>query len=314
MNVTDNKKGYTASELLKTDFPDPIWVVPGLLPEGVTLACGKPKIGKSFLVLGIALELAYGSKVLSTLEVNPTEVLYLALEDSPRRLKSRIRKMISFARPPDNLHLNPKWQKADKGGLDELNLWLDEHPDVKLVIIDTLERIRPIRKPRGDIYSQDYNAIECLKTIADQRSIAILAVHHLRKGESDDPLEMISGSFGLSGAADTLMVLRRERGRADAFLYVTGRDLEDIEYALKFDPEYTSWEIIGPAHEYKMSEARQEIINYLIAAGQPVRPKHIADALGMNHSTIRGILSKMLRDGQVIQPVDHKYTVNNINS
>ena len=110
-----------------------------------------------------------------------------------------------------------------------------------------------MQKRNSNIYSDDYAAVERLKNLADSRSIAFLAVHHLRKMESDDPLDMISGSTGLTGAADSLAILKRERGSADAFLYVTGRDVIENDYALKFDEDFCRWKILGNAEQFKMS-------------------------------------------------------------
>ncbi len=183
-----------------------------------------------------------------------------------------------------------------------------------MVIIDTLERFRPVLRRNRGMYSDDYDAIERLKRIADSRSIALLLVHHLRKMESDDPLDMISGSTGLSGAADSLAILKRERGSADAFLYVTGRDVIENDYALKFDNDFCRWKIIGNAQEFKMSESRLDIIGYLRRIGEPKSAKEISEATGKNYSTTRSLLSKMVAEGQLFQPEEGLYYINNINT
>jgi hypothetical protein len=306
-------EGYTASELMQIDFPEPVWVIPNLLPQGLTLLCGKPKMGKSFLALNVALDLSSGSKVLGKIPINPIAVLYLALEDTYRRLKGRLSEMIFGAFAPENLYFYTQWDKVDQGGIEQLEDWLNQHPDVKLVIIDTFERFRPAQK-RNNLYSDDYAAVERLKNIADTRSIALLVVHHLRKMESDDPLDMISGSTGLSGAADSLAILKRERGSADAFLYVTGRDVIENDYALKFDNDFCRWKIIGNAQEFKMSESRMQIIRYMTNVGQPKSAKEISEATGKNYSTIRSLLSKMVAEGQLFQPEEGLYYINNINT
>jgi hypothetical protein len=313
-NTSKQNKGYTASELMQIDFPEPVWVVPNLLPQGLTLLCGKPKMGKSFLALNIALDLSSGSNVLGKIPINPIAVLYLALEDTYRRLKGRLSEMIFGASAPENLHFYTQWDKVDQGGIEQLEDWLNQHSDVKLVILDTFERFRPAQKRNLNIYSDDYAAVERLKNIADSRSIAFLVVHHLRKMESDDPLDMISGSTGLSGAADSLAILKRERGSADAFLYVTGRDVIENDYALKFDNDFCRWKIMGNAHEYKMSESRMQIIRYLTNVGQPKSAKEISEATGKNYSTIRSLLSKMVADGQLFQPEEGLYYINNVNT
>jgi RecA-family ATPase len=302
-------RAFTAAELMKTEFQEPVWIVQGLLPEGLMLLVGKPKMGKSFLALNIAVQLAMGSKVLDNMPVEPTAVLYLALEDNFRRLRSRLWEMLFESQAPDNLHLFTNWKKADQGGLQDLETWLDGHPDVKLVILDTLERIRRQTNSLKRWYSEDYEAIQELKRIADSRSICVLAAHHLRKAHSDDPLEMISGSTGLTGAADTIAVLTRQRGQADAFLYITGRDIEETDLALSFDKDFVTWRVMGDAKDFKTTKSRYEILEHLRQAGVPQRPKQISEALGKNSNTVRVLLSRMVRDGQLAQPEDGYYVL-----
>ena len=150
--ISSDNKGYTASELMQMDFPEPVWVVPNLLPQGLTLLCGKPKMGKSFLALNTALDLSSGSRVLGKIQINPIAVLYLALEDTYRRLKGRLSEMIFGASAPENLYFYTQWDKVDQGGFEQLEDWLNQHPDVKLVIIDTFERFRPAQKKNLNMY------------------------------------------------------------------------------------------------------------------------------------------------------------------
>jgi len=307
--MTASNRCYTAADLFQTDFPDPVWVVPSLLPEGLGLLCGKPKVGKSFLALNIAVELAEGGEVLGSIPTQPASVLYLALEDNPRRLKSRLQEMLFDTAPPANLLFYTEWRKADQGGLLDLENVLNQRPDIKLVIIDTLERFRPNSNSRKKLYAEDYEAIQGLKKIADARSISILVVHHLRKATSDDPLDMVSGSTGLSGAADTIAVLTRKRGQADAFLYITGRDIEETEFALNFNTDFVRWQILGDGKEFKTSDSRYQILQHLRQTGSPQSPKEIAQALSKNDSTVRVMLSKMLKEGQLTQPAEGKYYI-----
>lgn len=234
--------GFTAAELISQDFPEPRWVIPSLLPEGLTILGGKPKIGKSWLALGIAVATAAGERTLGCMQTEPGDVLYLVLEDTPRRLKSRLVSVLQGGKAPCNLYLYTAWSKLDQDALLQLSAWLLQHPATKLIIIDTLQKIRQAQKNNG-LYAQDYEALEGLKALADDKRIAILVIHHLKKGSENDLVDLLSGTTGLSGAADAVWILKRERGTADAALYATGRDFEEQELALEFNRETTSWHI-----------------------------------------------------------------------
>ena len=124
------------------------------------------------------------------------------------------------------MHIATEWPRLDEGGVEVLEDWLRDHPDARLIVIDTLAKVRPRIKGQN-IYQEDYAALEELLSLAAEHSVAIIVVHHLRKMGADDPLDEISGSTGLSGEVDEALILKRERGRADAFLHVTGREIEE---------------------------------------------------------------------------------------
>jgi hypothetical protein len=214
--------GFTAADLAAMQFPPQRWAVPNLLPEGLTMLAGKAKMGKSWMGLGVALAIATGGKAFGTVDVDQGEVLYLALEDKPRRLQDRLLKMLRVA-PPRTLYFHTQWPRLGAGGEDRLREWIESHPEARLIVIDTLKMIKPETKGNRNAYDVDYESVRPLIEITNQYNIAILVIHHMRKAEADDPIDEISGSIGLSAGVDGLMVLRRERGAADAFLYVDGR-------------------------------------------------------------------------------------------
>lgn len=290
----------TAAELLARDFPDPRWIVPGLLPEGATLLAGRPKMGKSWLALGLALSVASGGVALSKLQVQQGETLYLALEDTPRRLKKRLEMMLHGEPAPDGLHLATAWPRLHEDGLAHLEGFIAQHPATRLIIIDTLAKVRAPANSDAGLYADDYAALSGLKALADAHGIAVLVVHHLNKRTpTDDPLDAVSGTTGLTGCADSVWVLRRERGRADANLLVTGRDFEEQDLALQFDASLGLWILLGSTEEYRMSRERQEIIALLTDAGSPMRPKEIAATLGKNENTTRRLLMELAKAGLV---------------
>ena len=303
------KSPVTAEELLSMAFPEPRWTVPGILPEGATILAGKPKMGKSWLALGIAGAVASGGVALGKGRVEQGSVLYLALEDNLRRLQSRLKKHLRGGAPSRNLELVTEWPRLDDGGLEALEAWLTSHPDARLIIIDTLEKVRGKRAGKNP-YGEDYEAVKPLLSLAARHNVAVLIVHHLRKQGAEDPLDEVSGSTGLTGGVDGVLVLKRERGRADAYLHVTGRDIEDDqELALQWAKDTATWTIAGEAEEYRMSRERQEIIDCLRSAGEPMGPKEVSEALGKPHNNIKQLLYKMGNDGVIRNIGGGKYVV-----
>jgi hypothetical protein len=305
-------KTFTAAELLALDLPPVAPVVEGLLHEGVTVFAGKPKMGKSWMMLALAIAVATGDKVLGNLPVQQGEVLYLALEDNLRRLKQRTKKLFG-QQPPAGLHLAIDWPRLDEGGLQALDEFLAERPDIKLVIGDTLARLKPQASGRRTQYDEDRRAGDLLIPLAAKHGVAIVLVHHLREMQSEDPLDMIHDSAGLTGGVDSALVLKRLRGEADAYLYGDGRDYENpVELALKWKAITATWTIIGDAGEYTMSEERRAILSVVKSADKPLSPKEITERLNasgvkMEDGSVREMLSQMAKDGQIKNPRRGQY-------
>src|SRR5215218_397230 len=301
------KNAVRATELMAIEFPEPRWIVPGIVPEGTTILAGKPKMGKSWLALGTSVAVAAGGVALGTKRVDRGAVLYLALEDNPRRLQSRLKKLLSGGTAPEGLELATLWPRLGDGGLEALEAWLNAHPDARLVVIDTLAKFRAGQAGKN-IYKEDYEAVEPLVELAADHNVAVLIVHHLRKLGADDPLDQVSGSIGLTGGAEGALVLNRERGRADAYLYVTGRDIEEEkELALSWDSTTATWKIVGEAEEYRHSKERQEIDECLRALGEPAGPKEVSEALGKPYNNVKQLIWKMDRDGDLRSVGGGKY-------
>lgn len=286
-----------ASTILSNNYPEPKFAVKGIIPEGVTFLAGPPKLGKSIMALGIAVAVASGGKALSTYDVDQGDVLYLALEDSERRIQTRLREMIK-GNIPDRLSICTEWPRLNAGGLEAIDRWITTHKDARLIIIDTLKMLRPISNGRENIYESDYDVIQPLTKIAAQR-VALNIVHHTRKALADDPLATVSGSYGLTGAADGVLVLKRARGKADATLSVIGRDVEEQDIALEFSPKLFQWSALGPAVEVQRSRERQEIIDLLSKSESTYQPKEIAEILAKPQDTVRQRLYKMVVAGEI---------------
>jgi len=305
---------FTAAELLAEDLPPVRWTVPGVLPEGVTLLAGKPKLGKSWLALGLAVAVASGRTALGARQVERGDILYLGLEDNRRRLQKRLRKILAGHVAPDGLHIATEWSRMDEGGAEALERWLRGHPEARLVVVDIFKRVRPCTSANRSVYDADYEALESMQRLAGEHGVAILVVHHTRKLAAVDPVDEVSGSTGLSGGADAIWVLKRDRGRADAYLHVTGREVEEeAELALRWDTDLASWTLVGDAEEYRLSDERRAVLGVLGRAGGPMSPKEIAEALDRSHGSVKVLLGQMIKAGQVANPLYGKYALPSAN-
>ena len=235
------------------------FVVDTLLSQGLHILAGSPKVGKSWLALWLAVMVAKGDPVWG-MGVKQGTTLYLCLEDSTLRIQNRLFEITEDA--PASVHFTTNSDTLGKGLEEQLRAFLSEHPDTVLVIIDTLQMIRGTGY--DNTYANDYRDLSALKRIADAHGIAILLVHHLRKMNDDDPMNMISGTTGLSGATDSNFVLRKSQRRENtATLYCTGRDIPYRELALEFDGEDHVWKLLSDDCEQK--EQPNERILFLLS-------------------------------------------------
>jgi hypothetical protein len=301
------RTSWTADQLMAAQFPPPRWAVPGVLAEGVNLLAGPPKVGKSWLSLGLALAVAAGGRALASITVTAGPVLYLALEDTPRRLQSRMGKMLAGQPAPAALTLATACPPLPEGGTAAIAAWLNRHPAARMVVIDVFAKVRG-RAPSGmSAYEADYAAIGHAKRLADEHAVAVVLVHHIRKAAADDYLTEVSGTNGLAGAADATLVLKRPRGQADAVLYVTGRDVDETEYALQFVPATGTWCLLdGPPGDYTVSDTRAAILRH-VRAHPDSPPKAIADATGLSADNVRKACQRMATDGQLTADAAGRY-------
>ncbi len=239
--ISDPAYLHTVSltELYETTYESRPPVIDGLLYSGAYLFVGAPKVGKSFLMAQLAYHVSTGQK-LWDYDVNQGTVLYLALEDDYQRLQARMSRMFGVGGAA-NLRF-AVYAKQLGAGLDEqLEKFVWEHPDTRLIIIDTLQKIR---EAGGDAYSyaNDYEIIGRMKQFADKKGVCVLLVHHTRKQLTGDKFEMISGTNGLLGCADGVFLLQKEK-RTDlsATLDIVGRDQPDQRLHLIRDPERLIW-------------------------------------------------------------------------
>lgn len=228
--------------LMTTPLPPIRFTINGLLPQGLHILAGAPKVGKSWLALWLCLRIAKGEAVWEFPSTRG-DVLYLCLEDSYSRIQNRLLDITDDA--PPNLFFATMSEKLRSGLEQQIERFLAEHPGTALIVIDTLQRIRGIANDVNP-YASDYRDLGILKELADRHRIAMLLIHHLRKMNDDDPMNMISGTTGISGATDSNFVLRKDkRGGSTATLYCTGRDIEYRELTLEFDSVAHVWNLLS---------------------------------------------------------------------
>ena len=227
-----------AETLLYEPLEKPSFVVDSLIPTGLSLFCGSQKIGKSWLMLKLCLCVSQGLPLwdMPTME---GDVLYLCLEDTFCRIQDRLFRLTDEA--SGRLHFAVASCKLSDGLIVQLEDYLKDHPDSRLIVIDTLQKVRTASKDNA--YASDYGDISLIKDFADRHSLAVIVVHHIRKQNDSDVFNKVSGTTGLTGSADATFVLEKEKRASDtAKLYVTGRDTPYQEYTLRFRD--CRWELV----------------------------------------------------------------------
>ncbi len=300
----------TAAELSQKELPEQRWAIVGLLPEGASLLVGPPKIGKSWMVLQLAISVARGKfDFLGESIEESGEVLYLALEDSERRMKGRL-EMMAEDPQPENLHLLFEFRRFDSGGLTELDGWLTDHPQCRLVLIDTLARVRPRRKRSADLYQEDTALGASLQHLAKDHQISILVVHHTNKNPNPaDPIDTISGTQGLAGSVDSIWILNRRHNQSQGTIFITGRDVEERQIGIEFDSETGLWQATGLAPDAFLSPQRQAIIDCLTTADAPLFPRDIAKNTEQPNGNVRQLLGKLYREEVIEKDEQGRYYI-----
>jgi AAA domain len=314
--------GIKTADWLGAQIIPPLrWVIPEIIPEGYTLLVGAPKIGKSWLSMSIALAVASGGYMFGTIYCGrPRPVLLLALEDSDRRLQSRIRKL-----EPQN----PDWPPAlhyitnvDNGYIAPIiEEWLTTIPTDQqpLIILDTIGKVIPPALMGESQYQRDYRFSSRLQAIASQRpGMALIGLHHDRKANTDDFVESISGTNGIAGAADTILLINRPRTEAEGLLKITGRDVEENEYGVKLIDG--TWTLLGNNLYESIKAARTvhatvglgeqsaEVVEFVADHPDGVRAGEVADAIGMSPKDATTYLLRLYEAGRIRRPKRGLYT------
>jgi RecA-family ATPase len=285
-------------------FPEPAWSVPGIIPEGCCILAGQPKIGKSFLVLAIALASAAGDQVLGV-EVQQRPVLYLALEDNARRLQTRARMLLDDEPLPHQFYYLTR--ESRDVALDLAREWVIARNHQKpMVVVDTLEKVRAERG--NNTYADDYKAGTSLQSLLAAGG-SVIAVHHTRKGVSDDFTDDVSGTLGLVGSFDTVITLKRARTAGSGTLSVTGRDVEEMVYLLTFTDGL--WKADGThlndaankVAQHKLSEKMRGVLQLVNSRDQTTASDVVA-TLTISDATARQYLRRLTDEHRLITRVN----------
>ena len=253
------KDSFDALELQGENVEPPTWIVREVLPTGLAILCAPSKIGKSWMMMQLGLAVADGKEFLD-FKTNQSGVLYYALEDSKARLKDRLNKLLKGKKAPTNLRFVTQADTVDGGLLEKIEEELRTFPGIKLIIIDTLQKVRGKAIRNESMYSGDYREMAKLKEYADNHKVCMLFVHHLRKMlDETDVFNMISGSTALMGAADTIFIIsKKKRNDENANLSMTGRDIAQSDLVIAFSKADYVWVVEGTAEEVAYRKEREE--------------------------------------------------------
>ncbi len=306
--MSGNKKPniISATEIATTQYPKIKWAIKNLLPEGLTILGGNPKLGKSWMVLNLGLIIASGKEINPAFKFDVTQgvVLYIALEDNERRLHYRLKKCCRKRNIPSNLHFSTEWPIIGQGGLRAIKDFIKQVPETSLIIIDPIAKVWPRstsgrKDPNRTIYHNDYDIISSIKKISDKHNVSILCNHHLTKNQKgDDPLGLLSGSMAISGGIDTVMVARRTRSASSGTLFITGRDIYEKTEEIEFNKKTGWWKFLGDRKPL-LTVATLELLEVLKTHAIPIKLSSIVKITNKSPQNINKMLKVLVENGNV---------------
>lgn len=292
-------KIFSAKELMSQYIPPTEYIVNVLLPTGLAILSSLPKYGKSWFALDLCYSVACGKNFLG-FTTHQCETLYMALEDTWARLQRRLKIVGQGEAAPDGLNFMVEAPELQQNLIEELEKAIAQWPKLKLIVIDTMQKVRGVSGSRENEYARDYKELSELKKFADRYNMCILLIHHNRKTpDESDPFNRIAGGIGIQGVVDTAMVMEREQRMADQTrLSVTGRDIVSEEYTLRFDKDQCKWEMVGNAAglDAKFAKGQYESDEIVQA---------IREAVALGHGTWRGTMSALNGVAQDTKHIGH---------
>jgi hypothetical protein len=303
-------KGTTLKELLLMEFPPLDYLVQDILPaEGLAILSGGPKIGKSWFALSLAIALASGSQFLGDIEMPKTKVIYVTLEDSLRRLSERAIKLLNGLEANENLIFYTEFPKYGAEGIHHLKKILDENPDTRLIITDTLIQAIPTITGNGSNQYQFFTQLlKEIQQMAFERKLLHLFVHHTKKGrgQTTDHFDDMHGSTGIFGSADVALMLDRVRENESACLRITGRDVQEQTLPLTFNSDTCQWLKAEPASQ-ALNPTQQKILDCFVSETAILQPLQVVQATGLSPDNARQTMRRMVKDGLLLQKARGAY-------
>ncbi len=305
----------TARELVAKKMPPIRMIVGGYVPAGLLLLAGDPKVGKSLLMQDLAVSVATGVPAWGSLDVEQGDVLYLANEGGEQSFRDRLVKMLHIDEErledesndteieiaPSRLFVTKTTEPLGERLEVQIEWWLSEQDDPRLVVIDTYSSVAP--EARGvNRHQDDYNALAGLADLATRwRDTLFVVVHHTRKAEGDDIMHRISGSNGMGAATDGMAVLSRHVASRQCVLNIRPRNAEESELLVERGPDLR-WSVVGEDETSQLSQGRQTILAYLKANPEGASPKMVAEALSLEQESVRQYLTQMAAARQIDKP------------
>lgn len=289
---------YSWRELRSTEFEPVKWIIKDLLPEGLCVLAGRPKAGKSWLVQHLCLAVAGGTDAMGHFVTNKGQVLSISLEDTPRRFKGRMEVLSGGQSIPDGAYFMNEFPTLPDF-IQALEERLRGMENPRLVIVDTLAKIRS-RTKNNDAYERDYQDIGSIQKVAGKYQVAIILVHHQRKADVEDDFDSISGTAAITGAADTMWVLKRpDRSKMEGTLVISGRDISDRQYALQWQEDKGTWMYAGTANEALTNQTQQQILDAMVTIGTPATHAEIAKVINKSRAAVWKAFPGLLDSGLV---------------
>lgn len=307
----------TAREIMAMILPPLQWIIPEILPAGLAILAAPPKAGKSYFALDTAMAVAGVGVALGKIEVGTGDVLYLSFEEGVRIIQSRMRQLRPYDREkaPERLNVLFSGPRVGDGLLELVEDWIAKVCNPRLIVIDTWRTVKPESGRHQSVYDEDANAMAPFHELTKRHpTLCVLIVHHTRKMEATDSFANVSGSYGLTGVVNTMLVLQ-PHGDNGHKLCIRGREVEDAKKELKRDRLTGGWIVCGDARALAKSRERQEILGLLHEAAaeeKSLTPSQIASELGKSRSAVSTLLKRMVSARIVrkagygkYEPVDH---------
>lgn len=292
----------TFKEIMEATYPDIRWAVEGIIPEGLTILAGRPKFGKSWLMLGLTYAIATGSLAWEYGRTRKGNSYYLALEDSFRRIRDRGLSMEGYINEyPDNMHVFTGFPRIGEGFLREVERIIKNDDKIGVIVVDTLQKIRPKSKGgKRNLYQAEYEDYERLQRLAIHYGIPVIAIHHTRKGgqngKNSNPMDEMSGSSGIQGVADTLIVCTRDGNQG--VMHVTGREVNEEDYPMEFNKRNMTWKLSAPeAHQL---DTGPMMLSNWFESNVEITVKEAAEVFDVNERTASRKISKLVEEGKLV--------------